>query len=134
MLRLVVGTSLSGTVCASTGAAPTAAKAIRPVMVENLVIFTLFEKVRTLRISGYARWSSAIRHGSHLMAADSPRTLNLGRSEERRVGKECVSTCRSRWSPYHLKNKHMHTRSGEQPYTDKYIALYRRQHIVACTN
>src|SRR3546814_4211602 len=25
----------------------------------------------------------------------------VGRSEERRVGKECVSTCRSRWSPYH---------------------------------
>src|SRR3546814_1725130 len=25
----------------------------------------------------------------------------LHRSEERRVGKECVSTCRSRWSPYH---------------------------------
>src|SRR3546814_17488740 len=24
-----------------------------------------------------------------------------GRSEERRVGNECVSTCRSRWSPYH---------------------------------
>src|SRR3546814_11567955 len=27
------------------------------------------------------------------------------RSEERRVGKECVSTCRSRWSPYHQKKK-----------------------------
>src|SRR3546814_9238758 len=27
-------------------------------------------------------------------------TLDV-RSEERRVGKECVSTCRSRWSPYH---------------------------------
>src|SRR3546814_13619195 len=27
----------------------------------------------------------------------------LVRSEERRVGKECVSTCRSRWSPYHSK-------------------------------
>src|SRR3546814_14078838 len=26
---------------------------------------------------------------------------SLGRSEERRVGKECVSTCRSGWSPYH---------------------------------
>src|SRR3546814_8121068 len=26
---------------------------------------------------------------------------DTGRSEERRVGKECVSTCRSRWSPYH---------------------------------
>src|SRR3546814_13435890 len=25
----------------------------------------------------------------------------LSRSEERRVGKECVSTCRSRWAPYH---------------------------------
>src|SRR3546814_12590319 len=29
--------------------------------------------------------------------------LLANRSEERRVGKECVSTCRSRWSPYHLK-------------------------------
>src|SRR3546814_13202536 len=33
------------------------------------------------------------------------RRLRIGvalvRSEERRVGKECVSTCRSRWSPYH---------------------------------
>src|SRR3546814_14993808 len=27
------------------------------------------------------------------------------RSEERRVGKECVSTCRSRWSPYHYTKK-----------------------------
>src|SRR3546814_21169417 len=27
--------------------------------------------------------------------------LSALRSEERRVGKECVSTCRSRWSPYH---------------------------------
>src|SRR3546814_5597825 len=27
------------------------------------------------------------------------------RSEERRVGKECVSTCRSRWSPYHYNKK-----------------------------
>src|SRR3546814_20529226 len=31
------------------------------------------------------------------------------RSEERRVGKECVSTCRSRWSPYHKKKKKMVT-------------------------
>src|SRR3546814_2218946 len=28
-------------------------------------------------------------------------SLDTLRSEERRVGKECVSTCRSRWSPYH---------------------------------
>src|SRR3546814_13981443 len=31
---------------------------------------------------------------------DRPGRFHL-RSEERRVGKECVSTCRSRWSPYH---------------------------------
>src|SRR3546814_6202046 len=31
----------------------------------------------------------------------SPHRGALPRSEERRVGKECVSTCRSRWSPYH---------------------------------
>src|SRR3546814_14451023 len=30
------------------------------------------------------------------------------RSEERRVGKECVSTCRSRWSPYHYKKNNIH--------------------------
>src|SRR3546814_3846875 len=30
-----------------------------------------------------------------------PGTTSAIRSEERRVGKECVSTCRSRWSPYH---------------------------------
>src|SRR3546814_11001008 len=29
--------------------------------------------------------------------------VGLARSEERRVGKECVSTCRSRGSPYHYK-------------------------------
>src|SRR6056297_3682538 len=34
-------------------------------------------------------------------------------SEERRVGKECVSTCRSRWWPYHQKKKkRMYRRDG----------------------
>src|SRR3546814_18141695 len=31
--------------------------------------------------------------------------LQKERSEESRVGKECVRTCRSRWSPYHKKKK-----------------------------
>src|SRR3546814_4985977 len=43
------------------------------------------------------------RHLGHgelgLPAISRPRLVV--RSEERRVGKECVSTCRSRWSPYH---------------------------------
>src|SRR3546814_20470875 len=35
-------------------------------------------------------------------AHTAARAIGLARrSEERRVGKECVSTCRSRWSPYH---------------------------------
>src|SRR3546814_14054346 len=36
-----------------------------------------------------------------VMTASAAMAVVLGRSEERRVGKECVSTCRSRWSPDH---------------------------------
>src|SRR3546814_5527023 len=44
-----------------------------------------------------------LRYPNHMVARQ---ISNMGhaddrRSEERRVGKECVSTCRSRWSPYH---------------------------------
>src|SRR3546814_13727048 len=44
------------------------------------------------------------------MEVDDVQTIRLAefmadRSEERRVGKECVSTCRSRWSPDHQKKK-----------------------------
>src|SRR3546814_20210655 len=46
------------------------------------------------RVSYFLRRRYCREHGH------APRQL-LGRSEERRVGKECVSTCRSRWSPYH---------------------------------
>src|SRR3546814_19098585 len=49
------------------------------------------------------------RRGDHL-------SLPLGsqrRSEERRVGQECVSTCSSRWSPYHYKkNTTQHTNNN----------------------
>src|SRR3546814_19472993 len=38
--------------------------------------------------------------------ADCGAATHVARSEERRVGTECVSTCRSRWSPDHLKKKH----------------------------
>src|SRR3546814_11265262 len=39
------------------------------------------------------------------------------RSEERRVGKECVSTCSSRWSPYHSKKKIVQ-KDQHTPYTN----------------
>src|SRR3546814_14301469 len=38
-------------------------------------------------------------------AAEHVALPQTDRSEERRVGKECVSTCRSRWSPDHYKKK-----------------------------
>src|SRR3546814_8679016 len=46
---------------------------------------------------------TSIRVGEQLIGTRvrAPADLRQQRSEERRVGKECVSTCRSRWSPYH---------------------------------
>src|SRR3546814_12888662 len=41
--------------------------------------------------------------GSRKMAIFADPTCPYTSSEERRVGKECVSTCSSRWSPYHKK-------------------------------
>src|SRR3546814_17018998 len=48
-----------------------------------------------------------IATGAPASAAASRRCRNR-RSEERRVGKECVSTCRSRWSKYQSKKKKKH--------------------------
>src|SRR3546814_21112765 len=45
---------------------------------------------------------------------DAEGHLRAQRSEERRVGKECVSTCRSGWSPYHNKKKTNINRSCQQ--------------------
>src|SRR3546814_15426631 len=49
----------------------------------------------------------------------SPSPMEMPRSEERRVGKECVSTCRSRWSPYHTKKKQTYTTICEYIKTNK---------------
>src|SRR3546814_21155565 len=62
---------------------------------------------KVYRAQGYnLRMNPKSRHGfmrrSTLMILIAALAAGLGlRSEERRVGKECVSTCRSRWSPYH---------------------------------
>src|SRR3546814_1149832 len=50
-------------------------------------------------------WHEGLFGLAPLAGVDSQRYLVVSRSEERRVGKECVSTCRSRWSPYHYKKK-----------------------------
>src|SRR3546814_15409859 len=44
---------------------------------------------------------SRLREGLGEGVSDAASDETSPRSEERRVGKECVSTCRSRWSPHH---------------------------------
>src|SRR3546814_5217232 len=48
-----------------------------------------------------ARTGRNPRTGEEIQIAAAKNPAFKARSEERRVGKECVSTCRSRWSPYH---------------------------------
>src|SRR3546814_5055350 len=55
-----------------------------------LAALDLLARVIAARAATFSRF--------HALAIDHAGT---GRSEERRVGKECGSTCRSRWSPYH---------------------------------
>src|SRR3546814_11808849 len=45
--------------------------------------------------------------------------ISGARSEERRVGKECVSTCRSRWEPDHYKKKQLNKESKTTVQTKK---------------
>src|SRR3546814_20472798 len=91
---------------------------------------TLFRSIessaRPFRLSQY--------RGEQSISAD----YDGWRSEERRVGKECVSTCRSRWSPYHYKKnikkshnislnhkpKHRHTYTLKQRNSNSYISTY----------
>src|SRR3546814_6107520 len=91
------------------------------VYVSVLILFFFFFKQKTAYEMRISDWSSDVcssdldgrRHRGSARRAGPDRGLparkrhprRLGaepdRSEERRVGKECVSTCRSRWSPYH---------------------------------
>src|SRR3546814_1095784 len=59
-----------------------------------LGLFHLASPIGTLIGVGICGWMAA--HYGWRSAI-----IAVSRSEERRVGKECVSTCRSRWSPYH---------------------------------
>src|SRR3546814_11775260 len=68
-------------------------------------------RLRGGRLSGHlppasggraSRFTRATKKAPQCGASSSPAMATAYfRSEERRVGKECVSTCRSRWSPYH---------------------------------
>src|SRR3546814_15785878 len=54
------------------------------------------------------------RNGGSRSACSPVTPTPIARSEERRVGKEGVSTCRSQWSPYHYKKKKKITQTKEK--------------------
>src|SRR3546814_20816671 len=56
---------------------------------------------RLLSVDEEKRVRSMLEERNFDLAIDLSPGDETRRSEERRVGKECVSTCRSRWSPYH---------------------------------
>src|SRR3546814_11704396 len=74
----------------------------------NGLILVGFDNVGELGTSLYGQLLviKLVLFGGMLVLAASNR-FRLTRSEERRVGKECVSTCRSRWSLYHYKKTYI---------------------------
>src|SRR3546814_15401826 len=58
--------------------------------------YQLYLLARSFYLRGFDKRSLRIAHDLFTKATEID-----PRSEERRVGKECVRTCRSRWSPYH---------------------------------
>src|SRR3546814_5566753 len=97
--------------CALVTGVQTCALPISLVVVESTVHPGATEEVVGPRLEA----ASGLVRGRDFTLGYSPERINPGdavhgladvvkvvsRSEERRVGKECVSTCRSRWSPYH---------------------------------
>src|SRR3546814_13855034 len=72
-------------------------------------LFTILHNVHVDRLMERRRNGNTVpvKTSSRSSPAIRRRTASSRRSEERRVGKECVSTCRSRWAPCHYKkNKH----------------------------
>src|SRR3546814_8866162 len=63
----------------------------------NSILFAAIARVEVLRAGASAVYGTDAIGG----VINFITRTQFQRSEERRVGKECVSTCRTRWSPYH---------------------------------
>src|SRR3546814_18794029 len=69
-----------------------------------------FELRRVYHVARIGMDRSRSGAGRHVASEGVAKIVEHGgcnRSEERRVGKECVSSCRSRWSTYHSKKKNI---------------------------
>src|SRR3546814_18803051 len=96
-----------------TGEAPIVRARVLEIPVQDFGLKEIRSDFLKTGASNWAAWASAVgsrtlNQGERNYALDyfskaSPLNFLVGsavRSEERRLGKECVSTCRSRWSPY----------------------------------
>src|SRR3546814_11906559 len=93
------------------------------------VLARLGDRAPAPRLAGHRAHELRVAVPAALAGVDRAAVrLQLGRSEERRVGKECVSPCRSRWSPYHYKKhisnhslaSHIRTHIGINRHTQKH--------------
>src|SRR3546814_18991970 len=89
----------------------------------NALLMVRRMAVRGIFASKFYGWREAVRSAPRavlansiaIMAARRAMLHYIRRSEERRVGKECVSTCRSRWSPYHYIQNHNNKKKYTEP-------------------
>src|SRR3546814_14817961 len=97
----VCSSDLSATVAMITAAgmvAPALELMALPDMQNALVVIAIAAGATTLsHVNDSGFWLV----NRYLYMTEKETLKSWSRSEERRVGKECVSTCRSRWSPYH---------------------------------
>src|SRR3546814_280457 len=68
----------------------------------TILIRTPYDKEGLEMLSGPA-WYQSFLDAGYALVVKNERGRLLSRSEERRVGKECVRKCRSRWSPVRKK-------------------------------
>src|SRR3546814_13434609 len=88
---------LGGCVCRSSGLRPSSRQTHpRHSHLDCRAVLTLIVAQQTPAVQ-----REAVAHLQACHGMSERRACRVTRSEERRVGKECVSTCRSRWSPYH---------------------------------
>src|SRR3546814_8686181 len=85
----------SSDVCSS-DLSPSETRSISPPILPSLKLRAIHgsKRVMTLGFTWGWVWRKKFRPSAQAV-------ISVFRSEERRVGTECVSTCRSRWSPYH---------------------------------
>src|SRR3546814_15117179 len=79
----------------------------------RVVVVGISERDAEQQLAGFAPQPPGLAHSRRIAAQRALRARSSPcrgqreheRSETRHVGKECVSTCNSRWSPYHYKTK-----------------------------